>query len=328
MRGDSKKKFAFRILIGFIVVIIFGIAAFLGYREYLHQKQQRMVANLTYIQKIQSIEAMITNIEMNESRGIPCDAELISAIKDEVEEMQKLFDYKGKLLETMRMIHICTYLDMPYAEKLKDKIMEFYSEKTDAFFDSTYEVNQTVDKKAEIRSINSTISVAGYLAQYIPPEKYDIVSKCAEWYQQYIPMECGEDDATSDIAGDCFWFLYEQNAIERIDYQKMLPYMKEDIKKEEKDIQEGKNCMNTVFSAATYTQCQKLFGLDAVQEGLAQQFYEKLDSEDDFEYEPMDDISLLLLNSNLKEVDDISKNTYYVAHIQEWLWDYYHRFVE
>lgn len=311
------------------VVIVFAVVDFFMKKK-VKQQHVDLERNVVYSNNVQVYDAIVDNIILDEKSGIEIDKDFKNKIKSEVEEIAKYYskDWQNGLYEDFRFYDLCKKLDIKQDVITIDYLLSFRTDDKEGFYHDNTERKKKISREKEI---NNSLDVKDYLCKYVDENKYDIISNCIKWYNEYIDKAdlSNEDNEYTEIIIMTEYMLQKTGNLDKIDIKKMKDYLISRINNVEFDDSNKNTKISTIDYLCDANEELKALGEKEIIMDI-NKMYVSLDSEEDFEIDPKnnDEVPLYFMNDGLARVKDLSINDFYCNNINQWLKDLYKNNIE
>ena len=325
------KKIACIAGIGMITLVMLFFAADTGLRWWYQHKDK--IDDCVQSNFTQYICGVVRCVEICEQNGVDIDDEFEEKIKEYTVELLKRHIEKDiSLTELIKLIYLDSYYDLGYEKSLNKTLGKHYAEEEKLFTSYEFltyvgdgwESDRDLSRSRTIDNLN-LLNVSG---TYV--KDYQIEEGLAEWFNANVGKlaEGTDKEFIEEYEMDfqmVLWYFYKKGELERLDYEKMRKQLKKKAAEGEKELKEiqknGEIDWNAPMTAKFMSKYKKIYEHDSSWDGLDQQLYKKMDSEEDFWYQATDDTYFWVAIMLLEDIKNLSENTYFTEHINQWLWE-------
>lgn len=325
------KKIVCIVGIGIITLVILFFAADTGLRWWYQHKDkidECVQSNFT-----QYLCGVVRCVEICEENGVEIDDEFEEKIKEYSTELLKRHtEEQISLAETIKLIYLDSYYDLGYEKSLNKTLGKHYAQEEKIF--TNYEFFTYIgDGWKNDRDLSRSLTIENLdlldvSGTYV--KDYQIEEGLVKWFNDNIDkLADGTDkEFIEEYEMDfqmVLWYFYEKGELERLDYEKMKKQLKKKVAKDERELKEiqknGGIDWNAPITARFISKYMKIYEQDNSWDELAQELYKKMDSEEDFWYMAADDTYFWVAIMLLEDIENLSENTYFTEHINQWFWE-------
>lgn len=269
-----------RILVGMAFVILFICLGGWAWKKYVVMKMnQDTEVEMIILRQAQYICDATKLIEALQKKNIPVDQKYIDEVREKEKFMIENFESVDTTLDAYSL-GMLLYLNEYYGEGVREEILKllekYYIEKSKLF--SMLPVDKSKNagtKKNELKNVEWTESFLRILG-----EKKGVVSQyrleegLAEWFNRNVKKS--SDEEVKSTLQDIFWYFYDNNKLNQIEYEKAKIVIKNDVDRVKEYVNEEEPSITKVGCIQMMDAYMQLFENDDFYQGMAEETFNQI----------------------------------------------------